>query len=68
MSIILKNKDTLIYKDFIFKCSIGKKGLSKKKVEGDYKTPVGTYRLDKLYYRNDRIRKPETKLKCIPIK
>ena len=40
MSIILKNKDTLIYKDFIFKCSIGKKGLSKRKVEGDYKTPM----------------------------
>ena len=68
MSIILKNKDTLFYKDFIFKCSIGKKGLSTKKVEGDKKTPVGTFSLDKLYYRHDRIRKPKTKLKCIPIK
>ena len=68
MSILLKNKDTLIFKDFIFKCSIGKKGLSTKKVEGDKKTPVGTFSLDKLYYRHDRIRKPKTKLKCIPIK
>ena len=68
MSILLKNKDTLFYKDFIFKCSIGKKGLSTKKVEGDKKTPVGTFSLDKLYYRHDRIRKPKTKLKCIPIK
>ena len=68
MSIILKNKDTLIYKDFIFKCSIGKKGLSKRKVEGDYKTPIGIYNLDKLYYRSDRIKKPKTKIKCIPIK
>ncbi len=68
MSIFLKNKDTLIYKDFIFKCSIGKKGLSTKKVEGDKKTPIGTFSLDKLYYRHDRIRKPKTKLKCISIK
>ena len=68
MSIILKNKDTLVYKDFIFKCSIGKKGLSATKVEGDNKTPIGTFSLDKLYYRNDRIKKPKTKLKCIPIK
>ena len=68
MSIILKNKDTLVYKDFIFKCSIGKKGLSTTKVEGDNKTPIGTFSLDKLYYRNDRIKKPKTKLKCIPIK
>ena len=62
MSIILKNKDTLVFKDFIFKCSIGKKGLSASKVEGDNKTPKGTFSLDKLYYRNDRIKKPKTKL------
>ena len=68
MSIILKNKDTLVYKDFIFKCSIGKKGLSAAKVEGDNKTPIGTFSLDKLYYRHDRVKKPKTKLKCIPIK
>ena len=68
MSIILKNKDTLVYKDFFFKCSVGKRGLSNKKVEGDNKTPTGIFNLDKLYYRNDRLKKPETKLKCIPIK
>tara|TARA_Y100000741_G_C17971340_1_gene444021 strand:- start:93 stop:587 length:495 start_codon:yes stop_codon:yes gene_type:complete len=68
MSIILKNKDTLVYKDFIFKCSIGKNGLSTSKVEGDQKTPIGTFSLDKLYYRHDRTGKPKTKLKCISIK
>ena len=67
MTIILKNK-TLIFDDFIFNCSIGKKGLIKKKVEGDKKTPIGIFSLGNLYFRKDRNKKPQTKLKCIPIK
>ena len=67
MTIIIKNKATLIYDEFIFKCCIGKNGKSKHKIEGDYKTPKGIYNLDKLYFRNDRNSKPETKLKCLPI-
>ena len=42
----LKNKDNLIFNDFIFKCSIGKNGLSSNKVEGDKKTPEGYYFID----------------------
>ena len=67
MLILLKNKHTLQLDDFYFKSSIGKKGTSKKKIEGDYKTPVGTFSIEHLYYRKDRIIKPRTKLKCIPI-
>ena len=68
MTIILKNKATLLFDDFIFKCSIGKNGLSKSKSEGDKKTPIGFFTLGNLLYRNDRNPKPLTKLKCIPIK
>ena len=68
MTIILKNKATLLFDDFVFKCSIGKNGLSRRKLEGDKKTPIGTYTLSNLFYRNDRNPKPLTKLKCIPIK
>tara|TARA_B100000989_G_C19319894_1_gene376240 strand:- start:117 stop:611 length:495 start_codon:yes stop_codon:yes gene_type:complete len=68
MTIILKNKATLQFDDFSFRCSIGKKGLTKKKAEGDKKTPIGIFSLKKLYYRSDRISKPLTKLKCIRIK
>ena len=39
MIIYLKNKDTLQVDDFEFKCCFGKNGLSKNKIEGDYKTP-----------------------------
>ena len=68
MTILLKNKETLIYKDFIFNCTIGKNGTTKNKVEGDKKTPIGIYSIGNLYYRNDKHNKPITKLKCIPIR
>ena len=65
--IILKNKYTLRYDEFIFRCSIGKKGLTAKKTEGDNKTPKGLYALGNLFYRRDRVNKPLTNLKCIGI-
>jgi len=68
MTIILKNKETLFFDEFYFKCCIGKNGLTKNKIEGDKKTPEGYYALGNLYYRKDRNSKPKTKLKCIPIK
>ena len=67
MTIILKNKHSLKIDDFEFKCCIGKRGLSRKKVEGDNKTPKGSFELEKLYYRGDRLDKPLTKLKCVKI-
>ena len=40
MHLYLKNK-FLYIKDYKIKCSIGKRGLTKKKAEGDLKTPKG---------------------------
>ena len=68
MIISLKNKHTLQLDEFKFKCCIGKNGLTRFKKEGDYKTPKGTFKLENLYYRKDRIDKPKTKLKCVVIK
>ncbi len=67
MLIFLKNKDTLQCDEFLFKCSVGKKGLTSQKKEGDFKTPRGIFKFDSLYYRKDRIKKPKTKLKIIKI-
>ena len=67
MTILLKNKESLIFDDFLFDCSIGKNGTTKNKIEGDKKTPLGTFEIGNLYYRRDRHNKPNTKLKCIPI-
>ena len=68
MIIYLKNKHTLEVDDFKFRCSIGKNGKSKKKKEGDKKTPIGYFEIENLYYRPDKVKKPFTKLKCIKIK
>ena len=68
MIIVIKNKDTLLIDDFKFKCSIGKKGFNKNKIEGDFTTPRGTFELGNIYYRSDRFKKPLSKLKSIPIK
>lgn len=68
MIICLKNKHTLKIDDFYFKCCFGENGKSKKKREGDKKTPKGVFKFKKVLYRKDRISGLETKLKLIPIK
>ena len=68
MTIIVKNKETLLIDEFKFKCSVGKKGFSKNKKEGDLKTPAGIFKLGKIYYRPDRIEKPLSKLQTTTIK
>ena len=68
MTIFVKNKHTLQIDEFKFKCSIGKKGLTINKKEGDKKTPKGLFEIEHLYFRKDRIKKPVTSIKCIEIK
>ena len=68
MTIFVKNKHTLQFDEFEFKCCIGKKGSTHNKVEGDKKTPKGVFKIENLYYRKDRKDKPLTLLKCIEIK
>ena len=67
MNIIIKNR-YLLYKDYKFKCSIGKSGIKKNKREGDNATPQGIFFLGKFYYRPDRIKKINTNLSCKKIK
>ena len=61
MIIHIKNKDTLIVEGFEFKCAIGKRGIRKNKSEGDFYTPSGKFEIGKLYWRPDRVEKPDTK-------
>ena len=68
MTIKIKNKYTLLFDEFEFKCSIGAFGFTSDKYEGDKKTPTGLFSLGDLYYRSDKVQKPKTKLKCIKIK
>ena len=68
MTILIKNKHTLQVDEFKFKCSIGKKGSTINKNEGDKKTPKGIFEIENLYFRKDRIDLPVTSLKCVVIK
>ncbi len=51
-----------------FPCAIGKNGQTILKREGDKKTPIGTWKPIKLYYRADRIKRPLTSLPIAVIK
>ena len=67
MDIILKKK--FIYlKDYKVKCSIGKRGITGKKVEGDKCTPRGRFKFKYIFYRKERIKNIRSKLKLIPLK
>ena len=68
MTIFLKNKHTLQIDEFYFKCCIGKKGLARRKKEGDYKTPLGIFKIERLFFRKDRIKKPKTSLETVEIR
>jgi L,D-peptidoglycan transpeptidase YkuD (ErfK/YbiS/YcfS/YnhG family) len=54
MNIKLKNK-FLYFNNYKLRCSIGKRGITFKKKEGDNKTPKGTFTFKSIFYRKDRI-------------
>ena len=68
MLIKLKNKDTLEFGCFKFKCCIGQNNIKKKKIEGDKATPKGIFSIGPVYYRPDSVAKPVISLKTIIIK
>lgn len=51
-----------------FCCSIGKGRIAKGKVEGDSKTPAGSFPLRKIYFRPDRVPRPRTILPTTALK
>ena len=65
--IIINKSGFLKYKKIKFKCALGKAGIGKKKREGDNITPIGTFKIVKIYYRSDRIKKISSKFRLIEI-
>jgi L,D-peptidoglycan transpeptidase YkuD (ErfK/YbiS/YcfS/YnhG family) len=63
--IIINKSGYLKYRDLKFKCALGKSGIGRKKIEGDNITPKGIFKIVKIYYRNDRIKKISSNLKLI---
>jgi len=67
MNIKIKKRH-LLYKGYKLKCCVGKSGITAFKKEGDLATPKGTYGIDMLYYRKDRIILGKCKIKKKSIK
>ncbi len=65
--IIVNKNGTLIHNKKRYKCALGKNGVTKKKEEGDKKTPVGVFSLGNVFYRKDKIRNLKTNLNKIVI-
>ena len=65
--IIVKKSGYLRYKNFKFRCALGKGGIKKKLKEGDNITPKGVFSIIKIYYRPDQIKKITTKIKKVKI-
>ena len=59
--IIINKSGYLKYKDLKFKCALGKSGIGNKKIEGDNITPKGNFKIIKIYYRKDRLKKLSSK-------
>ena len=55
MNLVVKN-GFLIHHTQKYKCSIGFNGLSNNKLEGDGCTPIGTFKINKILYRHDKIK------------
>ena len=64
--IIVRNK-VLKYKNFLYKCAIGKNGITNNKIEGDKCTPSGIYSIDQIYYRKDKLSLPTIDFQTTPI-
>jgi L,D-peptidoglycan transpeptidase YkuD (ErfK/YbiS/YcfS/YnhG family) len=65
--IIINKSGYLKYKKFKFKCALGKAGIGKKGMEGDNITPEGVFRIVRIYYRKDRLKKLSSKFTLIEI-
>ena len=66
MHILIKNK-YLTFDNYRIKCALGKRGISKKRKEGDFITPIGRYKIKIILYRKDRVKNLKTSLKKLPI-
>ena len=66
--IIINKTGYLKYKNLKFRCALGKEGVKKKTMEGDNITPKGIFKIIKIYYRPDKIKKIKTLIKKIKIK
>lgn len=58
----VRQRGLIFFGSHFFQCALGLAGPVARKLEGDGATPVGRWKLQKVYYRADRISRPITSL------
>jgi L,D-peptidoglycan transpeptidase YkuD (ErfK/YbiS/YcfS/YnhG family) len=59
-NIVVKSSGGLFWRNKEYKCSFGKNEVTAEKREGDGKTPIGCFPIREIFYRSDRISKPDS--------
>lgn len=67
MKNITVSNNILTYENKQYKCSIGAGGVKEDKSEGDKSTPSGYFPIRKVFYRADRVEKPESPFETIAL-
>jgi len=67
MDLLVSSDGTACFADRVFRCALGRGGVSDAKREGDGATPTGAWPLRRLLYRSDRLAAPVTGLPITPI-
>ena len=67
MDIYVDNNGTVEWNGNIVPCAIGASGMTADKREGDQATPMGCFPLRRVYYRPDRVSRPQTLLPIDPL-
>ncbi|MEM6412777.1 MAG: L,D-transpeptidase family protein [Pseudomonadota bacterium] len=67
--LIVRNDNTLEDSTFSYSCTSGKGGRrpASQKTEGDGASPIGSWALKRVFFRPDRIARPETALPVSPL-
>jgi L,D-peptidoglycan transpeptidase YkuD (ErfK/YbiS/YcfS/YnhG family) len=67
MDLLVSSDGTACFAGRVFRCALGRSGVSDAKREGDGATPIGAWPLRRLLYRPDRLASPATGLPTTPI-
>jgi len=62
MDIIVDPSGYLTFGELQCVCAVGRNGIGIKDAEGDGISPIGTYALGRVWWRADRLKRPETQL------
>ncbi len=62
MHLRITKDNKAIWKGSVFQCASGQKGYTSNPIEGDKKTPLGTFPLRCIFYRADRVQLPPVHL------